>query len=169
MDFTFVGFPVQQEYLTILKIPLRSLICTIESCISTTVLVQQHCFVNDDTAQKCILRLNCCFYLRICTCMHVSSTALLWDASLQIMENDDIWGAIVTYLCHDSSAVDSRRWSRNDQKTVNPFLRKAKILCWVDHTFSIWLIWFTELLCFTIRTTVETRMTDKSECQNCSC
>jgi hypothetical protein len=45
---------------TILKIPSRSQICSIESCISTTVLVRQYRFVNDDTVQKCILRLSSC-------------------------------------------------------------------------------------------------------------
>ncbi len=36
----------------------------------------------------------------------------------------------MTYLRRDSSAVDSRQWSRNDRKTENAFLLKAKILCW---------------------------------------
>jgi hypothetical protein len=68
-----------------------------------------------------------------------SCTALSWDASLCIMENDEIWGAILTILCRDSSTVDSRQWSRDDRKTENAFLLKTKILCWEDHTFSIWL------------------------------
>jgi hypothetical protein len=112
--------------------------------------------------------LHSCFYLCLCPCMHFSCTALSWDVSLRIMENNEIWGVIVTILCCDSSAVDSRQWSRDDRKTENAFLLRTKILCWEDHTFSIWLMWSAEFLCFTIRT-VETIMTDKSECKNCFC
>ena len=162
---------------TILKIPWPTQVFSIDSSYSSKVLVRQHRFVDNHTVHKRILRSN--------SCLAVSGFALLFlplslyvyalqvhgfvgDASLRIMENDVIWGAIVTVLCRDSSAVDSRQWSRDDRKTENAFLLKTKILCWQDHTFSIWLMWFAEFLCFTIRT-VETKMTDKSECQNCFC
>jgi hypothetical protein len=49
---------------------------------------------------------HCRFYLCRCMCMHFSCTALSWDALLRIMENDVIWGEIVTMLCHDSSCQE---------------------------------------------------------------
>ena len=76
--FCWLSWPTKMK--KNLKIPSRSQICTIESCISTTVLERQHRFVNDDTVQKCILRLNNCLavsgfttvistfaFVRVCT------------------------------------------------------------------------------------------------------
>ena len=162
---------------TILKISWPTQVFRIDSSYSTKVLVLQHRFVDDDAVHKRILRLNSCLavswfallFLPLSLYVYALQLhGLSWDASLRIMENNVIWGAIVTVLCRDCSAVDSWQWSRDDWKTENAFLFKTKILCWQDHTFSIWIMWFAEFLCFTVRT-VETKMTDKSECQNCFC
>ncbi len=160
---------------TILKIPWPTQVFRIDSSYSTKVLVRQNRFVYDDTVHKRIaFRSNSSLTVSgialsfLPLFLYVYAPALSCDASLRIMENDLIWGAIATVLCRDSSAVDSRQWSRDDRKTENAFLLKTKILCWQDHTFSIWLMWLAEFLCCTIRM-VETKMTDKSECQNCFC
>ncbi len=162
---------------TILKIPWPTQVFRIDSLYSTKVLVPQHRFVDDDTVHERILRSNSCLAVSgfalsfLPLSLHVYALQLhgvVVRCVVAYHGNDVIWGAIVTVLCNDSSAVDSRQWLRDDRKTENAFLLKTKILCWQDHTFSIWLMRFAEFLCFTIRT-VETKMTDKSECQNCLC
>jgi hypothetical protein len=177
MDFIFVGFPRQQKWKQFWRfhdiakfsvlIQHTVLKYWYNSIVSSTMIL----YIRGSSVRTVVSKCqdsNPRFYHCRRTCMHFSCTALLWDASLRIMENDEILGAIVTILCHGSSAVDSRQWSRDDRKTENAFLLKTKILCWEDHTFSIWLMWLAEFLCFPIRTE-ETKMTDKSECRNCFC
>ncbi len=146
---------------TILKIPWPTQIFCIVSCTvlkywyDRTVSLTMILYISGFSVQTVVSQCqdsHSRFCVCLFTCMHFSCNGLSWDSSLRIMENDDIWGAIVTILCRDSSTVDSWQWSRDDRKTENAFLLKTKILCWEDHTFSIWLMWLAEFLCFTIRT-----------------
>jgi hypothetical protein len=158
MDFIFVGFPGQQKWIFFWRfhdLPKFSVLIhrTVlkywydRTASLTMIMYISGSFVR--TAVSQCQELHSHFYLCFCTCMPFSCTALSLDASLRTTENDVIWGAIVTGRCRDSSAVDSRQWSRDDRKTENAFLLKTKTLRWQDHTFSIWLMWFAEFLCFT--------------------
>ena len=117
---------------TILKIPWPSQVSVLihrtvlkywyDSTVSLTMIL----YIGGSSVRTVVSQcqdLHSRFYICLCPCMHFSCTVLLWDASLRIMENDEIWGAIVTILCRDSSAVDSRQWSRDNRKQKMHF-------CW---------------------------------------
>jgi hypothetical protein len=105
---------------TILKIPWPSQVFRIDSCTvvkywyDSTVSLTMILYISGSSVRTVVSQCqdsHSRFYLCLCMCMHFSCTALSWDASLRIMENDEIWGAIMTILCRDSRTADSRQWS----------------------------------------------------------
>ncbi len=132
---------------TILNIPWPSQVFHIDSCtvlmywynstVSLTMILLYISGFSVPTVFSQCQDLHSCFYLCLCTCLHFSCTALLWDASLRIMENDEIWGAIVTILCHDSSTVDSRQWSRYDRNRKCNFVEDKDSMLGGPHVFHM--------------------------------